>query len=363
MKKIIIFIMFIVVSVWLTGCKEDGPQANSSKKPTPTVRAVQASKGTTSNKLDLTGSVIATCTAKIGSPAEGPVMNCEIREGDSVQKGQVLLKIGRRQAADALVETAKESLSREKEDLRRIEQLVEGGAIPAEELDMARLRVSRANAELSKAMESAGDYEIEAPWDGLVSKVYVTDGYFVAPRETLVEIYNPDSLVISAAVPERYAAQIQTGTKVEVKLDAWPGDTFIGHIERIYPYLDQRLRTRTVEIALEKSVDLAPGMFARLNVLLGTVNDAVIIPSEAIVSTPHGDVVFIVENGKAIRCLVKTGIEDGGQIQIVSGINAGDKVITAGNDKLKDGAAVKVVGQNTPDQNEQPKSGTGGDKQ
>jgi len=363
MKKMTIFLTVLVVSLWLTGCKEDSPQGNSSKKPAPTVRAVQARKGTISNKLDLTGSVIATCTAKIGSPAEGPVMNCKIREGDSVQKGQTLLKIGRRKAAEALVEAAKESLSREKEDLRRIEQLVKGGAIPAEELDTARLRVSRANAELSKAMESAGDYEIKAPWGGLVNKVYVTDGYFVSPRETLVEIYNPDSLVISTAVPEKYAALIQTGMKVDVKLDAWPDDILTGKIERIYPYLDQRLRTRTVEIALEKSVDLAPGMFARLNVLLGTANDAVIIPAEAIVSTPKEDVVFVVENGKAVRRSVETGIEDGNQIQIVSGIDASDKVIVAGNDKLKDGTAVKILVQNAPDQKDRQKIGTGGGKQ
>jgi len=359
MKRMIVFIAFLFVTVWLTGCKEDSPQGNSSKKPAPTVRAVQARKGTISNKLELTGSVIATCTAKIGSPAEGPVMNCEIREGDSVQKGQILLKIGRRQAADALVEAAKESLSREKEDLRRIEQLVKGGAIPAEELDIARLQVSRANAELSKALESAGDYEIMAPWDGLVNKVYVTDGYFVAPRETLVEIYDPCSLVISAAVPEKYAARIQTGAEVNVKLDAWPGDTFTGHIERIYPYLDQRLRTRTVEIALEKSVDFAPGMFARLEVMLETASDTVIVPAEAIVSTPKGNAVFIVKNKKAARRSVETGIEADNHIEIISGIQPGDMVIVAGNDKLKDDTPVKVLGQSTAEQKGKQKAGTG----
>ena len=363
MKNIIVFIAFLVVTVWLTGCKKDNGPANSPQKPAPVVRVVQAPKGTISKKLELTGSVIATCTAKIGSPAEGPVMNCEIREGDAVQKGQILLKIGRRKAADALVEATKESLSREKEELRRVEQLVKGGAIPAEELDIARLRVSRANAELSKALESAGDYEITAPWDGLVRKVYVTDGYFVAPRETLIEIYDPCSLVISAALPEKYAARIQTGTKVDVKLDAWPGDTFTGHIERIYPYLDQRLRTRTVEIALEKPVDLAPGMFARLEVMLETASDTVIVPAEAIVSTLKGNAVFIVKNEKAVRHSVETGIESDNRIEIISGIQPGDMVIVAGNDKLKDGDAVRVPGQNTSEQKGKQKAGTGGGKQ
>lgn len=363
MQNIIMVIMFLITSFWLTGCKKESGPANSPKRPTPVVRVAQATKGIISNKLELTGSIIATRTAKIGSPAEGPVMNCEIREGDAVQKDQVLLMIGRRKAADALVEAAKESLSREKEELRRIEQLVKGGAVPAEELDIARLQVSQANAELSKALENAGDYEIRAPWDGLVNKVYVTDGYFVAPRETLVEIYDPCSLVISAALPEKYAARIQTGTKVDVKLDAWPGDTFTGYIERIYPYLDQRLRTRTVEIALEKSVDLAPGMFARLEVIIEIASDTVIVPAEAIVSTPKGNTVFIVKNEKVARHSVETGIDDGKQVQIVSGIDPGDIVIVAGNDKLKDGTAIKVLGQNTSEQKGKQKTGAGGGQQ
>jgi len=360
MKKMTIFLTVLVASLWLTGCKEDSPQGNSSKKPAPTVRAVQARKETISNKLDLTGSVIAACTAKIGSPAEGPVMNCKIREGDSVQKGQTLLKIGRRKAADAQVEAARESLSREKEELRRIEQLVESGAIPAEELDMAQLRVSRANAELSKATENAGDYEIKAHWDGLVSKVYVTDGYYVTPREPLVEIYDPCSLVICASVSEKYSAKLATGINVDVGLDAYPDKVFTGRVERIYAHLDPRLRTRTVEIVLDESIQLVPGMFARLKMLLETANDAVIVHTDSIVSTPKGQVVFVVKDGKAVKRVVQTGIEDGSRIQIISGIDPKEQVIVAGNDKLKDGMAVRIPSQSSSQQKNNQKAGTGG---
>lgn len=362
MKKIITITAFLIIFVWLTGCKKDNAPSNSQKKPTPVVQAVQATKGTISNELELTGSVIATRIAKMGSPAEGPVIDCEIREGDSVKKGQVLLKIGRRKAADAQVEAARESLSREKEELRRIEQLVKSGAIPAEELDMARLRVSRANAELSKAIESAGDYEIKANWGGLISKVFVSDGYFVAPRETLVEIYDPCSLVICAAVPEKYAAGVTTGVKVNVRLDAYSNKLFTGRVQRIYPHLDPRLRTRTVEIILEESVRLAPGMFARLNVLLETVKDTVIVPADALISTPKGQAVFVVEDGKALKRLVETGIEDGNRIQIKSGIRPNDQVIVAGNAKLKDGAVVRVLQQNKANMQDKQKTGVGGGK-
>lgn len=128
-----------------------------------------------------------------------------------------------------------------------------------------------------------------------------------------------------------------------MRLDAYPGDVMQGRIERVSPYLDSRLRTRTMEITLEKPIDLLPGMFARLNVLLKNIDDAVIVPLEALVTTPKGQVVFVVEDGKAIARAVKTGIEADNRIQLVSGVQPGDKVIVAGNEKLKSGVEVSLA--------------------
>jgi len=346
MNKMITAIV-LIASIWLAGCGKKDSQSRPPQKPMPVVRAVQAVTGTLAEELKLTGSVIATRVARICSPAEGPVMNCKIREGDAVQKDMPLLTIGRRNAADALVEAARESLAREEEELRRIDQLVGSGAIAAEEIDMARLRAARANAELSKALESAEDYKIKAPWEGLVSKVYVTDGHFVTPREPLLEVYDPCSLVICAAVPEKNAAAMAAGMRVEVSMDAYPDDRLSGRVERVYTHLDSRLRTRTIEIVLDQPVALAPGMFARLNVQLKTVHAAVIVPVESLVPTPKGQAIFVVEDGKASKRSVETGLEQGNRVQVVTGIGPGDKIIVAGNEKLKDGAVVRISGQET----------------
>jgi membrane fusion protein (multidrug efflux system) len=346
MKKIITVTVVLIISVWLTGCKEKNDQSQSPKKPTPAVRAAQAITGMISKELELTGSVIATRIAKMGSPAEGPVMNCEIREGDAVQKNQVLLKIGRRKAADALVEAARESLSRENEELRRIEQLVKSGAIAAEELDMARLRVSRANAELSKAIESAGDYEIKAPWDGLVSKVYVTDGYFVAPREPLVEIYAPLSMVVQFFVPEAQAAHIEKGMPVMVRFDVYPDRELKAVVSRTYPHVNPQTRTRTVEAELVKGNDISllPGMFTRVRLVLDTVDNAVLVPEKALLVTPSDEhIVFVVKNNKASLRKVKLGYEQSYNIQIVEGLEAGEQVVVEGNENLKDGMEIKLI--------------------
>jgi membrane fusion protein, multidrug efflux system len=105
------------------------------------------------------------------------------------------------------------------------------------------------------------------------------------------------------------------------------------------------MRTRTVEAKLNASVALIPGMFARLKLALQTITDALVVPADAVLVMPSGEkVVFVIQEGKAIRRVVKTGLESTGQIQIVSGIQPGETVVTAGNEKLKDGMEVKVQG-------------------
>ncbi len=338
--------MAVVVS---SGCRKKTPaqSAGAGAAKLPIVSAIAAVEGQISETVELTGSVIATKVARMGSPAEGPVLQCIVREGDEVTAGQVLLTIGRKKAADALVKAAQEALSREQEELKRTQKLVESGAIPAEELEVANLRVSKATAELSKAVESREDYQIEAPWDGIVSKVFVTDGYYVAPREHLVEIYDPASLVLEFAVPESQASVVYKGMPMEIQLDAYPDEKFRGEVSRIYPELNRQTRTRIAEAKIigQNTTRLLPGMFARIKLVIETVEKAVLIPDKAVVLTPSNvQVVFVVKEQKAEARKVKLGLEQGQMVQIIDGIRPGEMVITEGNERLKDGASVKIMG-------------------
>jgi membrane fusion protein (multidrug efflux system) len=333
--------IFFIRGVSPSGESEANP-SNNQKKP-PRVRAIAATEAAISSGLELTGSVAPYRVARLASPAEGPVADIRVREADRVKAGDSLLFIGRKKGADALITSLREELKKEEDNLSRTRQLVESEALPGEQLDQARSAFEKVHAQLVRAEETARDYAIYAPWEGVVSRVNVKEGEFVAPRAVLLEIFDPASLVILAAVPEKHAAEVTAGMRVDVRLDAYPGDIMQGRIERVYPYLDSRLRTRTMEITLEKPIDLLPGMFARLNVLLKNIDDAVIVPLEALVTTPKGQVVFVVEDGKAVARAVKTGIEADNRIQLVSGVQPGDKVIIAGNEKLKSGMDVSLA--------------------
>jgi membrane fusion protein (multidrug efflux system) len=348
-KAFSIIVIIIVVILIFSGCRKKTSEqsAGIGSQRVSTVVAVEAIEGSISKTLELTGSVTATKIARMGSPAEGPITQCQVREGDHVNAGQVLLTIGRKKAADAFVQAAQDSLAREQEELKRIIKLVESGAIAAEELETANLKVSRAKAELSKALESVEDYQIEAPWDGVVSEVFVTDGYYVAPRESLVEIYDPASTVIEFAIPESQSAVVQKGMPVEVELDAYRGQKLKGEITRIYPELNRQTRTRTAEavIIYNNGVSLLPGMFTRIRLVLGTAENAVLIPDKAIVlNTKNEPTAFVIIEEKAEARKLKLGLEKNLMVQVVEGIQPGEMVVVEGNEKLKNGAPVKVIG-------------------
>lgn len=320
-----------------------GPSQKAPASPTVGVEVIQPRELT--KTVEITGSVAATRLARVASPGEGPILNCKVREGDFVKKGERLLSIGRNTAAQALVAASQAAFKEQEQELWRVQQLVESGAIPGAQLDTARSKFESARAQVAKARESADDYSVTAPWDGVVSKVLVRDGDFVSPRSALVELFDPKSLVIRFSVPEAQATEIREGMTTTVLLDAYPGKTFQGRVNRVYPELDTRMRTRTAEAAVVEPVNLIPGMFARLDVLLQSVPEALTVPSEAVIITPKGErLVFVVEGGKAVRRKVETGIEKEGRIQIVKGIQAEEQVIVSGNEKLKDGAVVQARG-------------------
>jgi membrane fusion protein (multidrug efflux system) len=267
-----------------------------------------------------------------------------VRAGDEVDKGPVLLRLSRNKAARAQLAAAAQALKEQETELQRIAQLVQGGAIPGSELDGARSAHENARAQYAKAMESTEDYSLTAPWNGIVAKVYVTEGDYVAPRTPLIEIFDPASLVVRSAIPETISTEVREDMPVEVQLDAYPGTLFQGTLSRIFPQLDEHTHTRTVEVTLIDPVDLIPGMFARIEVVLARISDAITVPDNCLVATPEGGfTAFVVEDGKAVRRKLDTGMEINGRVQILSGLRTGDRLVVAGLEKLKDGAVVKVL--------------------
>jgi len=332
----------ILATALLGGCgKKDEPV--SEGKPGSSVQAVPVKTGDLTKFITYTGSIEPVKTARMASPAEGPIVECPVREGDRVETGQLLARVGRSRIAETGLTAAREELKRQEAEFRRVEQLVESGSLSGDQLDAARSNLSRAEAQVAAMETGTDDYNIEAPWSGLVSKVWISEGNYVAPRTPLVELYDPQSLVVRMAVPEQNALSVRTGTTVRVQLDAHPGKSFSAEITRIYPELDRMTRTVTVEAVLKEPVELLSGMFARVDLPVQTVRDVAIFPESALIVRPSGEtVVFLLVDTTVRQVAVNPVLEADGQVA-VDNIEAGSSVIVRGNESLKDGAEVMVM--------------------
>jgi multidrug efflux pump subunit AcrA (membrane-fusion protein) len=261
-------------------------------------------------------------------------------------------------------------------DLERSTSLVENGSLPREALEKAQMEHGAERAKLAAAKghlemleagytktaiavqeasvkESQAKVELAkarldecivfAPFSGTITRVHVRKGDMATVKAPLLEMVDLGSLVIRAPVPEAHASSIGKGMKAKVVLDSLPGKTFTGRVARIYPELDPKMRTRMVEFSLEQPPAWAPGMFARLQLVLKSVEAATTVPQQAIVVTQAGgQVAFVVSDGKAVMRKLSTGIEQGGRVQVLSGLEPGERVVVAGQEKLKDGMEVRV---------------------
>ncbi|MGC9451258.1 MAG: efflux RND transporter periplasmic adaptor subunit [Oceanipulchritudo sp.] len=328
----------------MAGCGRGGVE--KAAPPPPAVLAETVTGGIFERRLELTGTVEAATLAALSSPAEGPVQDLRIREGDRVRKDQILLIIGRDASAEALLVSAREEVRRREKEMRRVESLVADGAMAEDQLDEARASLEHARAQLALAVQASSDFTVRAPWDGIVSRLHVADGRYVGPRAALLEMFDPESLVLRFQVPEEHAFRLRESDGLTAAFDAFDGKTLGLSITRAWPELDRRLRTRTFEARLPLAeLPFAPGQFARLSVVLETVADALTVPVEAILAGTRGTKsIFTVDaGGIARRIEVETGFEQDGRVLIKSGLHPGDRVIVSGVEAVKPGQGVRVL--------------------
>ncbi len=214
------------------------------------------------------------------------------------------------------------------------------------EIAVQSATVAEAVARLALAKAHLAECVIAAPFDGTITRVHVRAGDLASAKAPLLEMFAPASLVLRFAVPEAHAAAVRQGLGLHVTLDAMPGQTFLAEVARVYPQLDETTRTRTVEARLIGPVEPAPGMFARLALELRKAKKAILVPAEAVLTTPTGGrAAFVVDRGKVHRRDVELGIQGKQAVQIVGGLEPGERVVVAGHGALRDGQAVRVAGQ------------------
>ncbi|MFW6028204.1 MAG: efflux RND transporter periplasmic adaptor subunit [bacterium] len=239
------------------------------------------------------------------------------------------------------MEVAEAELASTRENLRMLK------AGPTEtEIAVQESAVKQAEAKLALAKAHLAECLITAPFDGVITAVHVRRGDLATPRSPLLEMYAPESLVVRFSVPEAQASAVRPGHRLQATLDALDGRSFDAEITRVYPQLNEAMRTRTVEAKLTEPAEIVPHMFARLKLELRRADDAVLVPAEAVLTAPTGEnYVFVVNQGKAHRQVIEVGIEQENTIQVLGGLEPSQRVVVAGQAALRDGQPVRVPGE------------------
>lgn len=215
----------------------------------------------------------------------------------------------------------------------------------AEDRQAALAQVQEAEAELDLAKTRLSNARIVAPIRGVVSKRHIDQGDFVTLSSPLFTLVAMDQVKILGSVSERDLGLLQLGQKAEIRVDAYPGEIFLGVLTRISPTVDRETRKATIELAVPNADHrLKPGMFARVELIVQTFSDGLIIPKIALLPGEQDATVFIYHEGKVQSRRVRIGYQTDHLAMILENLQEGEQVVVKGQDRLKDGMMVSVAG-------------------
>jgi membrane fusion protein (multidrug efflux system) len=270
-----------------------------------------------------------------------PAMGGRIREiyvevGSQVRKGQVLV------AMDASTYSQQETqVATLRRDFERYKELYEVGGISKQQLDQVKTQLDVAETAMNNLGENT---KLVSPLNGVVTARNYDPGD-VAMQLPILTIESMNPVKVTLNVSERFYSQVKIGMPVEVQADALGDEVFEGKISLIYPTIDPVSHTFTVEVSVpNNNQKLRPGMFSRVKMNFGT-NDRPLLSDLAVLKQVGSNdrYVFVEENGKAKYTIVQLGARIDDKYEIISGLNAGDKVIIHGNTNLIDGSEVEVI--------------------
>jgi len=273
----------------------------------------------------------------------GRIVEIRFTEGQRVTKGQTLVRLDA-SVNEAEVQQARTNLELAKSKYDRAVDLSSKNFISGQARDEAKTAYDLARAALALVEARIAKMEIKAPFSGIIGLRVVSVGDYVREGAELVNLEAIDPIKVDFRVPETFLREVRPGQGMQVTMDALPGKTYNGQVLAVNPQLDASGRSIVVRAQMKNTDNmLRPGMFARVSLVTQAKRDAMIVAEEALVPQGTDNFVFRVVDGKAARVKVETGQRRDGKVEIVSGIDRGDMVVTAGQARLRDGAPVRMA--------------------
>jgi membrane fusion protein (multidrug efflux system) len=296
--------------------------------------------------LAAVGSLVANQGILVTTEVAGKVSAIRFESGQQVEAGTVLLEID-----DSVEQAELEGIVAERrlaeQQFKRREELLDSKTISRSDVDEARLRLENAAAQLAAKRAVIAKKRITAPFSGWLGIRRVDLGEYVQPGTTIVPLEALQPIYVDYALPERHLDQISVGQAVEIEVQAYPAEIFTGRIAAVNPGIDPGTRSLQVRAELENpQARLRPGMFAEVRTVLPQRPAVLTVPQTAITYNPYGDSVFVIQQGESgasvQRRQVATGGVRNGRVEIVQGLQSGERVVIAGQVKLRNDQAVVV---------------------
>lgn len=347
------------------------PGAGRNAARVVAVSVTEASSGSVREKIEITGALKPKEQVDVTSQVTGRVQKLNLQIGDFVRRGDLIAQLDdaelaqqvrRAEAAQAVVRATvqqrRAELSNAKGELERARKLMDAGLIPKQDYDtkltsyrITESQVALTNAQVEQAAAERKELQIRlqqmrivAPMSGYIAQRFVDVGAVVSPSTPIVRVVNLSTLVTVANVPERQVSKLRVGNKALVHVDAFGEKAFEGRVARIAPVLDAATRSAAVEVEIPNPTGaLRAEMFARVNLDLGTMRDAVLIPREALVYRGQQPGVYVLDAQRPVFKNIETGTSQGSHVEVLSNLAAGTRIVSRGAAMLAEGDRIRIV--------------------
>lgn len=341
LDSLFILMAVLAFALCITGCgvKPRSSNGNSPDRPTAPVQTQIVQSKPQPITEEVVGTVRARLHATLEARLSGRIEALPVVLGQRVKAGELLARLDAAEIT-ARLEQAEASLQYAERETKRFSALFEQRAASRADHEAAETRHRVAIGAVAEAKAMRTYVEVRAPFDGAVAKKWANVGDLAAPGKPLVSIEDPSELQLEADLPESIASHVRRDGQLSARVDGVSGE-MAGKVSELSLAADSASRTVRVKVELPPQPGLRPGQFARLLIPVGT-SDSLRVPASAVVRRGQLEIVFGVENRQAQFRLVKTGKHFGDELEILSGLHAGDSVVVAGADLVTDGQLVEA---------------------
>jgi membrane fusion protein (multidrug efflux system) len=365
MKKIVIAIVIVLAVVGvLAGIKVAQFKvlaATPWTAPPETISSAVAHEEKWQDTLSAVGSITAVQGVTMTPEIAGTVSEIAFESGAMVKKGDLLVRFDTTTEA-AQLKALNAQLEWARLSLERSHKLRTDNTVSQSELDQADASFQQAKANADAVQALIDKKTIRAPFDGKLGIRQINLGEYVDAGKPIVSLQSLTPVYADFSLPQQALAQIKTGMVVRVTMDTYTNKQFEGTLTAVNPDLDSSTRSVRLQGTLDnKELLMRPGMFARIEVVLPSDQNVLVIPATAILSAPYGDSVYLIEkgtNGPGLvvkQQFVRTGRARGDFVSVETGLKPGDHVVSAGLFKLRNGTPVTENNELAPKPSEKPK--------